>query len=136
VDEFKKSQGGILLGMESFGEGIDIPGDDLEFILIDKIPDIRQEIVIQERRNFYDKTFGNEFTDYFLAGRTRSLHQKIGRLIRTANDRGGAIVVDNRIKNWKSNTLKQFKQLMLPYEVQFADMENAVLEIEKFLLRD
>jgi len=135
VDEFKKSQGGILLGMESFGEGIDIPGEDLEFILIDKIPDIRQELVIQERRNFYDKTFGNEFSDYFLAGRTRSLHQKIGRLIRTASDRGGAIVVDNRIKNWKSGTLRQFKQLMLPYEIQFTEMDVAVTEIEKFLIK-
>jgi ATP-dependent DNA helicase DinG len=136
VEEFKRAPNGILLGMEAFGEGIDIPGDDLQFLLVDKIPDLRQDLVIQARRDFYEKNFGNEFYDYFMAHRTRSLHQKIGRLIRRSSDRGGAIIVDSRIKSWKGNTLNKFKQLMLPYQIDFKSMEQAVDEIKSFLKLD
>lgn len=76
VEEFKKSPAGILIGMESFGEGIDVPGEKLQLIVIDKIPDVRQELVINRRRDWYEATFGNEFQDYFLANRARALHQK------------------------------------------------------------
>ena len=58
VEEFKKSTNGILIGMESFGEGIDIPGETLEFVYIDKVPDLRQDIVIQKRRDFYQHAPG------------------------------------------------------------------------------
>jgi len=98
VEDFKNSGKGVLLGMEMFGEGIDIPGKALQFLFIDKIPDLRQDLVIQKRRDFFEKKFGHEFTDYFLAHRTRSLHQKLGRLLRTNQDVGTAIVVDSRIK--------------------------------------
>ena len=55
VDEFKKSEQGILIGMESLGEGIDIPGDGLQFVFIDKIPDLRMDLVINDRRDFLKK---------------------------------------------------------------------------------
>lgn len=133
VEDFKNSSSGILLGMEAFGEGIDIPGDDLQFLLIDKVPDVRQDLVIQRRRDYFESRFGNEFVDYFMANRTRSLHQKIGRLIRRTSDRGGAIVVDARLKKWKGRTLEQFKKLMRPYNVNFSTMDQAVEEIQEFL---
>jgi ATP-dependent DNA helicase DinG len=136
VDEFKRAHSGILIGMEAFGEGIDIPGDDLQFLLIDKIPDLRQDLVIDARRDFYERNFGNEFYDYFMAHRTRSLHQKIGRLIRRSTDRGCAIIVDSRISKWKGNTLSKFKQLMLPYQIEFKPMDQAVDAVKKFLVAD
>ena len=101
VEEFKKTENGILLGMESFGEGIDIPGESLQFIFIDKIPDLRMDLVINDRREFFDKNIGNEFSDYYLANRTRALHQKLGRLLRRDNDFGGVIITDGRAKRWK-----------------------------------
>jgi ATP-dependent DNA helicase DinG len=133
VEEFKKSENGILVGMESFGEGIDIPGNSLQFIYIDKIPDLRQDLIINERRAFYDKKFGNEFNDYFLAHRTRSLHQKLGRLIRTESDRGGILITDNRIKSWKQGTLATFKKLMEPYELHFEPMDKALANLVEFI---
>jgi ATP-dependent DNA helicase DinG len=133
VEDFKNSETGILIGMESFGEGIDIPGDSLQLVFVDKIPDLRQDLVIKDRRDFYQKQFGNEFNDYFLAHRTRSLHQKLGRLIRSKNDRGGIIITDSRIKNWKRGTLDTFKRLMEPYELQFAPLDEASEEINKFI---
>ena len=137
VEDFKKEVGrhkrGVLVGMESFGEGIDIPGKDLQFIFIDKIPDMRMDLVIKDRRDFYDKNIGNEFTDYYLSHRTRSLHQKLGRLLRTETDRGGVIIVDSRVKKWKGPTMEKVKKLMEPYNIERVPMAQACDEIKAFL---
>jgi ATP-dependent DNA helicase DinG len=136
VEEFKKSPGGILIGMESFGEGIDIPGEQLQLIVIDKIPDIRRELVIDRRRDWYEASFGNEFQDYFLAGRARALHQKCGRLLRREDDFGGVIIADQRIKKWKGNTLKQFAKLMEPYRVEVSTLADATKAMKEYLVKD
>ncbi len=132
VEEFKREESAILLGMESFGEGIDIPGEKLQFIVVDKIPDVRQDLVIQRRRDFFEFKFGNEFNDYFLAHRTRSLHQKFGRLLRSENDHGAILVVDNRIKRWKGGTLRNFQKLMEPYQIISKDLRGACEEIADY----
>jgi ATP-dependent DNA helicase DinG len=133
VEEFKKAGGGILIGMESFGEGIDIPGDLLQLIVVDKIPDLRQEQVIKERREFFERQFGNEFNDYFQATRARSLHQKLGRLLRTENDKGSVIILDSRVKEWKPNTLNNFIKLMKPYKIEMTDFKSACIEAKNFI---
>ena len=132
VEEFKKESGAILIGMESFGEGIDIPGEKLSFIVVDKIPDVRQDLVIQKRRHFFEFKFGNEFNDYFLAHRTRSLHQKFGRLLRTENDHGAILLVDNRVKRWKGNSLRTFQKLMEPYQIISCPLPEACKEIGNY----
>lgn len=134
VEDFKRAGNGILLGMESFGEGIDVPGEALQFIFIDKVPDLRMDLVINERRDFFESHLGNEFTDYYLAHRTRSLHQKLGRLLRRENDYGGVIIVDNRVKSWKGKTMEKLIKLMEPYSLERAPIETACVEIEKFIL--
>jgi len=133
VEEFKKSQMGILLGMESFGEGIDIPGDTLQFTFVDKIPDLRQELVIDKRRDFFEKSIGNEFTDYYLSHRSRSLHQKLGRLLRTDQDFGGVIIVDARIKTWKKATFDKFTKLMQPYVINRTNLSDACANVKAFI---
>lgn len=134
VEEFKNSKGGVLIGMESFGEGIDVPGDALKLIYVDKIPDLRRDLVVDSRREFYARAFGNEFVDYFLAHRCRSLHQKLGRLIRRENDSGSIIVTDPRIKRWKGQTLKTFQEMMKPYHLEFVDLEGACEGAKNFVL--
>ncbi len=133
VEDFKKSKNSILLGMESFGEGIDVPGNSLQFIFIDKIPDLRMDQVINERRDFYEQNIGNEFTDYYLSHRTRSLHQKLGRLIRRDSDFGGVIVVDSRIKKWKGKTLEKLYRLMEPYQISRAPLSEACKDVVEFI---
>lgn len=132
VEEFKREESAILIGMESFGEGIDIPGDKLQFIVVDKIPDVRQDLVIQKRRDFFEFKFGNEFNDYFLAHRTRSLHQKFGRLLRTESDHGAILLVDNRVKRWKGGTLRTFQKLMEPYQIVSVPLKEACEEIADY----
>jgi ATP-dependent DNA helicase DinG len=118
--------------MESFGEGIDIPGEKLQFIVVDKIPDVRQDLVIQKRRDFFEFKFGNEFNDYFLAHRTRSLHQKFGRLLRSENDHGAILLVDNRVKKWKGGTLRTFQKLMEPYQIVSLPLKDACSSIREY----
>jgi ATP-dependent DNA helicase DinG len=132
VEEFKREEAAILIGMESFGEGIDIPGEKLQFIVVDKIPDVRQELVIQKRRDFFEFKFGNEFNDYFLAHRTRSLHQKFGRLLRSEKDHGAILLVDNRVKRWKGGTLRTFQKLMEPYQIISVPLEEACRQITEY----
>ncbi|MBA2404639.1 MAG: ATP-dependent DNA helicase [Bdellovibrionales bacterium] len=132
VEEFKREDAAILIGMESFGEGIDIPGDKLQFIVVDKIPDVRQDLVIQKRRDFFEFKFGNEFNDYFLAHRTRSLHQKFGRLLRTEKDHGAILLVDNRVKRWKGGTMRTFQKLMEPYQIIAAPLAQACDDIAEY----
>lgn len=132
VEEFKREESAILIGMESFGEGIDIQGDKLQFIVVDKIPDVRQELVIQKRRDFFEFKFGNEFNDYFLAHRTRSLHQKFGRLLRSEKDHGAILLVDNRVKRWKGGTLRTFQKLMEPYQIISVPLKDACQQIADY----
>jgi ATP-dependent DNA helicase DinG len=132
IEEFKREESAILIGMESFGEGIDIPGEKLQFIVVDKIPDVRQDLVIQKRREFFEFKFGNEFNDYFLAHRTRSLHQKFGRLLRSENDHGAILLIDNRVKRWKGGTLRTFQKLMEPYQIIALNLSEACEEIARY----
>ena len=120
--------------MESFGEGIDVPGDQLQLIVIDKIPDVRQELVINRRRDWYEATFGNEFQDYFLANRARALHQKCGRLLRSETDSGAVIIADQRIKKWKGATLRNFAKLMEPYKIEVAPLQETARKVREFLV--
>ena len=133
IENFKKTPKSILLGMESFGEGIDIPGPSLQFLYIDKIPDLRMDIIIQERRKFYEKKIGNEFVDYYLSHRVRSLQQKLGRLLRTEHDFGSAIITDSRTKRWTNETFLKLKAMIKPYELEQMSLMNACHEIERFL---
>lgn len=135
IEDYKKSSTGVLLGMEAFSEGIDIPGESLQFVFIDKIPDMRQDLIQQKRRDYYEQSFGNEFVDYFMAKRARGLHQKLGRLLRRESDYGGVIVVDSRIKRWKSRTMNQFFQLMEPYKIERQPLKDACVEIASFIQR-
>lgn len=134
VEDFKNSSSGIIIGMESLSEGIDIPGKLLEFVYVDKVPDLRQDLVIQKRRDFYERNFGNEFNDYFLAHRTRSLHQKLGRLIRRESDKGCIIVTDSRLARWKGRTLENFQDMMKPYKLNITSLDDACEKTRDFLL--
>ena len=136
VEDFKRSPKGILIGMESFSEGIDIPGESLSLVVIDKIPDLRRDLIVDARRSFFDSSFGNEFVDYFLAERARRLHQKLGRLLRTINDRGVAIVFDCRVKRWKQRTYNDFCKLMEPYFIERCQSKEARELTTSFLVKE
>jgi len=134
IDEFRRTEGrGILIGMEAFAEGIDLPGKLLQCVFIDKIPDLRLDYVIQKRRDYFDRHIGQEFTQYYLSHRALYLLQKLGRLLRTESDHGGCFVFDSRIQKWKGRTLENFIQLLHPYKAQIRTTELAKSEFFDFM---
>lgn len=135
VEEYKKAPRGVLLGMESFGEGIDIPGESLQFLFIDKIPDMRMDHVINMRRDYFKENMGNEFQEYYMAERVRGLHQKLGRLLRRVDDFGCAIVAESRVKNWKGKTLRTLEELLKPYYLERYPLSEATVKAEAFIKR-
>ena len=92
-------QGGtVLLGSHSFWEGIDVPGEALQCVVIDKLPFPPPNDPLVEARVRQLKAQGRDaFGDYFVAEAAIALKQGAGRLIRTESDRGLLVICDTRL---------------------------------------
>ncbi len=100
--DFIASGNGVLLGAASFWEGVDVPGDALSVVVIDKLPFGQiGDPVIEARLEAIRYDGGNPFRDYQLPSAVLALKQGVGRLIRTTRDRGVLVLCDPRL-NTKS----------------------------------
>ncbi len=98
LQRFGDGRGAVLVGSQSFWEGIDKPGDALQCVLIDKLPFPPPNDPLVEARVKQLRAQGrNPFEDYFVAEAAVSLKQGAGRLIRTETDRGLLVVCDPRL---------------------------------------
>ncbi|HHS12518.1 MAG TPA: hypothetical protein ENN03_01985 [bacterium] len=98
LDSFQKERRSVLLGTSSFWEGVDIPGEALEMLIIPKIPfDVPTDPVVQARSEEAHRETGNGFMNYSVPEAVVRLRQGFGRLIRKAGDRGSVICLDNRM---------------------------------------
>ena len=89
---------GILFGTSSFWEGVDLPGDLLEILVLVKLPfDVPSEPLIKSYSNYINISGGNSFMEYSLPESVIRFRQGFGRLIRTSYDAGKFICLDNRI---------------------------------------
>jgi ATP-dependent DNA helicase DinG len=96
--EFRAGPGKILLGLASFWEGIDLPGDLLEIVVIVKMPFmVPSEPLVRARAEKLRRHGENPFRKLFLPDAVLKLKQGSGRLIRTSSDRGVVIVLDSRL---------------------------------------
>jgi ATP-dependent DNA helicase DinG len=105
VEQFKEVPNGVLLGTASFWQGIDIPGDALQCVVIAKLPfAVPDEPLIEARMELLK----NPFYEYQVPQATLLFRQGFGRLIRTRSDRGAVAVLDSRIltKNYGRSFLK------------------------------
>ena len=88
----------VLVGSQSFWEGIDVPGDALQCVLIDKLPfPPPNDPLVEARVKRLEAEGRNAFADYFVAEAAVSLKQGAGRLIRSESDRGLLVVCDPRM---------------------------------------
>lgn len=89
---------GILLGTASFWEGVDVPGDPLRALVIQKLPfRVPTEPVTAARVEALEARGGNAFWDYMLPLAALRLKQGFGRLVRNRADRGAVVLLDDRI---------------------------------------
>jgi len=99
LQRFGDGRGAVLLGSQSFWEGIDVPGDALQCVLIDKLPfPPPNDPLVQARVRQLREQGREPFDQYFLAEAAVSLKQGAGRLIRTESDRGLLVVCDPRMR--------------------------------------
>ncbi|MFC1537917.1 helicase C-terminal domain-containing protein [Candidatus Latescibacterota bacterium] len=98
LKRFQKETGSILFGTDSFWEGIDVPGNALEIVVIVRLPfAVPTDPVVQAQMEEVEKNDGNAFMDFSVPEAAIKLRQGAGRLIRHRNDRGAIVVLDNRI---------------------------------------
>jgi ATP-dependent DNA helicase DinG len=89
---------GVLLGTSSFWEGVDVPGDPLRGLVIQKLPfKVPTEPVTAARVEALEARGANAFYEYMLPLAALRLKQGFGRLIRTRTDRGAVVLLDDRI---------------------------------------
>jgi ATP-dependent DNA helicase DinG len=99
LQRFGSGRGCVLLGSQSFWEGIDVPGDALQCVLIDKLPfPPPNDPLVEARVKQIEARGGNAFEEYFVAEAAVSLKQGGGRLIRSEADRGLLVVCDPRLR--------------------------------------
>ena len=98
LDRFVETPGSVLLGTQSFWEGVDIRGDALSLVLIDKLPFAPpDDPLLAARANAVRSDGGDPFTSIQLPAAVIGLKQGVGRLIRDASDSGVVVVCDPRL---------------------------------------
>jgi ATP-dependent DNA helicase DinG len=98
LQRFLDTPRSVLVGSQSFWEGIDVPGDALQCVLIDKLPfPPPNDPLVEARVKRLEGEGRNPFADYFVAEAAVSLKQGAGRLIRSETDRGLLVVCDPRM---------------------------------------
>ncbi len=98
LQQFRESGDGVLLGTASFREGVDVAGDALSVVVLDKLPFAApDDPVFEARLDAVRRGGGNPFRDEQLPQAVIALKQGAGRLIRTVDDRGVLVLCDPRL---------------------------------------
>jgi ATP-dependent DNA helicase DinG len=98
LDQFRKAGNGVLIGSQSFWEGVDVRGDALSLVIIDKLPFAPpDDPVLAARIEVMEKQGKNGFMHHTLPEAIINLKQGAGRLIRDEGDRGVLMLCDPRV---------------------------------------
>jgi len=99
LERFVSGRGRVLVGSQSFWEGIDVPGEALQCVLIDKLPfPPPNDPLVRARADALRARGRDPFNEYFVAEAAVSLKQGAGRLIRHEDDRGLLVIGDVRLR--------------------------------------
>ncbi len=99
IDKFRKLGNAVLLGTSSFWEGVDVRGEALSCVIIDKLPFASPgDPVLEARIKSIREAGGNPFFEYQLPQAVIALKQGVGRLIRDDNDTGLLMICDPRLR--------------------------------------
>jgi len=124
--EFRSTPEAVLLATSSFWQGVDVSGDALSCVVIDKLPFASpSDPITAARMDLIEETGGNAFSDYQIPLATLTLLQGLGRLIRHRADRGVMALFDSRLHTKYYG--RRFLASLPP-----ARITNNLFEVEKF----
>jgi len=107
LEDFRGTPNAVLFATSSFWQGVDVQGDALKAVIIDKLPfQVPTEPVVAARLNQLQREKKNPFMEYSVPAAIISLRQGLGRLIRSREDRGILAILDSRL--WTRAYGKQF----------------------------
>ncbi|MBW3549536.1 MAG: ATP-dependent DNA helicase [Proteobacteria bacterium] len=124
LERFRASGNGVLLGAASFREGVDVAGDALSVVVIDKLPFAApDDPVFEARLEAIRRSGGNPFRDEQLPQAVIALKQGAGRLIRSETDRGVLVLCDPRLSTKSYGRIFMESLPPLPKTRAVADVE-------------
>jgi ATP-dependent DNA helicase DinG len=98
LDKFRQTPNAVLFATASFWQGVDVRGEALSCVIIDKLPfAVPSDPVVAARQRFIDNQGGSSFNEYSVPSAIITLKQGVGRLIRSTTDRGVIALLDARL---------------------------------------
>ncbi len=99
LDKFRETPNAVLFATSSFWQGVDVRGEQLSCVIIDKLPfAVPSDPIVAARAKHIDDNGGRSFFEYSVPQAVISLKQGIGRLIRSSTDRGVIAILDPRLR--------------------------------------
>ena len=116
IEWFKTTKGAVLFATASFWGGVDIQGDALSLVIIDKIPFPNfGDPVIKMKQKIIEEKGLNSFVNFSIPSVIITLKQGVGRLIRTKKDKGAIVIMDSRI--WRKGYGKKIIGSLPPFKI-------------------
>jgi ATP-dependent DNA helicase DinG len=116
LEQFRKTPNAVLFGTSSFWQGVDVQGEALSCVIIDRLPfSVPSDPVVSARMKAIEEAGGKPFFDYQVPTAVLTLKQGFGRLIRSLEDRGVLVLLDPRIRRQRYG--QTFLASLPPYRV-------------------
>ncbi len=126
IQQFRETPNAVLFGTSSFWQGIDVQGEQLSCVIVDKLPfGVPSDPIMKARTDAITAAGGNAFNDLQVPQAVIALKQGFGRLIRSLTDRGVLMLLDSRIRTTRYGST--FLDSLPPYR-----RTDDITEVERF----
>jgi ATP-dependent DNA helicase DinG len=116
LQQFRETPNAVLFGTASFWQGVDVQGEALSCVIIDRLPfAVPNDPVVAARMKFIEDSGGKPFFEYQVPSAVIALKQGFGRLIRSLEDRGVLVLLDPRIRQKRYG--QTFLESLPPYRL-------------------